>query len=186
MITRIASHGDHPLPPRRALARNVFAHMLVVSFVMVGCAPAKAPPAPTTRPPVPTPATRLYLSPPSLALKPEAEFDLQLRVDIRSGPANAVAALLHYSKTTLTLVSTAINSSVWGVTARSTGGDGVIKIEVGTTGRVGADSLVASLRFKVAGRGNATISFDAGSAVVTASDASNQLVATSGFSTTIT
>ena len=85
-----------------------------------------------------------------------------------------MAAILDYSTTSLVLKTVSVNSAVWDTTAKSTGGAGVVDVEVGTTKPVLGDYVVAVVRFHLFGGTLGAMSFDKESAVVSAKDWCNR------------
>jgi hypothetical protein len=122
------------------------------------------------------------LKPASVVVPVGQPFTIQIWVEVKGPAANAIAAILRYPPTALSVTDTTMNAPVWDVPAPSSNQPGITDIEVGATKPVTGNSLVASLTLVSAGTGNATITFSAGSAVVTASDGRNQLSVTSGAS----
>jgi hypothetical protein len=126
-----------------------------------------------------TPAA-LRLTPASATVERGQTLTIDVRLDTGDGEAvNALEADLSYSATILDYQSTHINGTVWGITASSTGGDGKVSIQVGSTTPVSGDQLVATVTFTAAAAGDANIAFASTSAAVGATTNTNVLGATS-------
>jgi chitodextrinase len=119
-------------------------------------------------------AATLSLSPASLIVANNQTFTVDIREDSGSATVNAVQANLTYPSTSLEFVSVDATTSAFPLEAQSTGGGGSVTlaraINGGQTPLTGSQ-LVARVTFKsLMTVGSATVSFGAGSAVVSSVD----------------
>lgn len=115
----------------------------------------------------------LSLSPGSSIVANGSNFTVNIRENSGAAPVNAVQANLSYPATQLELVSIDATGSAFPVQAESSGGSGSINIARGTNGgqSVTGDQLIARVTFKsLMASGSATVTFAAGSAVVSSLD----------------
>lgn len=116
-----------------------------------------------------TSQSTMTLSPASKTLNPGDSFDVAIYEDSGGDQVNAVQANLSYPSN-LTFVSVAPNEAEWPVQAQNSGGGGLVKIGEGVIGNLTGKHLVATVTFKAASAGTASVAFAAGSAIIRSSD----------------
>jgi hypothetical protein len=122
----------------------------------------------------------IYLTPASQTFGPSTSFSVQIRENSGTTTVNAIQANLSYNTSLLTLTSISTAGSAFGITAQSTGANGVINIGMGVSGGSPAltgDQLVATLNFTTTTTGGtASVPFTSGTALV--SSTTNTALAT--------
>jgi len=125
-------------------------------------------------------AATLYLSPSSGSVANGGTLTVSVRESSGSEPVNAVQANISYPASQLQFLSIS-SSSAFSVAAQSTGGGGLVQIGRGALPSVTDDQLVATVQFKaLIGNGTASLSFAAGSSVVSATSNTNIMTSSPG------
>jgi len=115
---------------------------------------------------------RLYISPSRVHAPVNSTFAIDVREDSGSMPVNAVRADVRYDPSKLQYVSITSPGTAFGIDAQSSGGNGVVTINRGTTGGtapVTGHQQVATIRFRaLTNAGSSQITFTADSILVRA------------------
>jgi hypothetical protein len=128
----------------------------------------------------------LYLEPSSQKVSAGSTLSLQIWLDTKSEPVNAVQANLTYPVDKFNFESIDSTGSAFEVEAQSSGGNGIIKVARGHVGSITGVQLVATLNLKsLSSSGKASIDFASGSAAVRSTDNVNVLQSTTGSRFTI-
>lgn len=159
--SRRASHGNGRF---RALTAAL---VVCASLPLSSCAPVTVPGQ-----------ARLYLSPATLVVQPGQEFDVEVRVDVKSDLANVIGARVEYAPNGFIGKGVTVNNSTWDIPVRSSIEDGLATLELGATDPIRGDHLIATLRMKSVAGGQ--ISFKSNSVVVSADSAKYQTVTADG------
>jgi len=115
----------------------------------------------------------MSLSPASKTVSQGASFDVGVYEDSGTTAVNAVQANLSYPGNILTFVKVDTSGSAFTTTAQATGGNGSVKIALGTCGGCAPATnlkLVAVVTFKAANPGTASVAIDNDSGIISASD----------------
>jgi hypothetical protein len=125
----------------------------------------------------------LYVSPASLKVSSGNTLAIEIWMDAKSQPVNAVQANLSYPADKFDFSSVDNSGSAFEVAAQSDGGNGSIKIARGHVGSLSGKQLVTRVNLVAksgTGKGNATINFTSGSVIVRSTDNVNVLSGTTG------
>jgi hypothetical protein len=123
----------------------------------------------------------LYLNPSSQKVGSGQTLTLEVWMDAKSQPVNAVQANLTYPVDKFDFAGIDTNGSAFEVEAQSSGGSGEVKIARGHVGALTGSQLVARVNLIAkSGKGNGNINFTGGSAIVRSTDNINVLSSTSG------
>jgi hypothetical protein len=115
----------------------------------------------------------ITLSPATKTVTSGTSFDVQVYENSNGDGVNGVQANLSYNTSLLTFISSSGNTSAWPIEAQNSASGGVVFIGRGTCGGCApltGTQLVATITFKAANPGTATVNIAAGSGIVLASD----------------
>jgi hypothetical protein len=123
----------------------------------------------------------LYLNPANVKIKAGQPVTLEIWMDARNQPVNAVQANLNYPTDKFGFSNINSTGSAFEIEAESSGGNGLIKIARGHIGSVSGVQLVAKVNLVAkSGKGNSSVNFASGSAIVRSTDNANVLGSTGG------
>jgi hypothetical protein len=121
----------------------------------------------------------LYLTPSNQKVSAGKSLIMEVWMDAKNQPVNAVQANLIYPTDKFDYGGIDTNGSAFEIEAQSTGGNGQIKIARGHIGTLTGPQLVARVSLVTkAGQGNGSIDFAKGSAIVRSTDNANVLGST--------
>lgn len=123
----------------------------------------------------------LYINPDNVKIKAGKQVSLEIWMDAKSQPVNAVQANLTYPADKFEFGNIDTTGSAFEIEAESSGGDGQVKIARGHIGSVSGIQLVAKVNLIAkSGKGSSFVNFASGSAIVRSTDNANVLGSTGG------